>query len=84
MRRKFKRVVEVAKREKLRIMIYKPAVTRVDEWTRDEMGVGAAIAAGSHGEKGKRADFVERVRIRKKEVIREVYDEKKKERVGDV
>lgn len=29
-----------------------PAVTRVDEWTRAETGVGAAIAAGSHLENG--------------------------------
>jgi len=24
----------------------------VDEWTRDETGVGAAMAAGNHAEKG--------------------------------
>lgn len=29
-----------------------PAVTRVEEWTRAEIGVGAAIAAGSQAEKG--------------------------------
>lgn len=29
-----------------------PAVTRVDEWTSADTGVGAAIAAGSHLEKG--------------------------------
>lgn len=29
-----------------------PAVTRVEEWTRAETGVGAAIAAGSHDENG--------------------------------
>lgn len=29
-----------------------PAVTRVDEWTNAETGVGAAIAAGSHLENG--------------------------------
>jgi hypothetical protein len=29
-----------------------PAVTKVDECTREETGVGAAIAAGSHDEKG--------------------------------
>jgi len=27
-------------------------VTRVEEWTREEMGVGAAIASGSQDEKG--------------------------------
>jgi len=29
-----------------------PAVTRVEEWTNEETGVGAAIAKGSHLEKG--------------------------------
>lgn len=27
-------------------------MTNVDEWTNDDTGVGAAIAAGSHAEKG--------------------------------
>lgn len=35
-----------------RIMIKTPAVTRVEECTKAETGVGAAIAAGSHAEKG--------------------------------
>ena len=35
-----------------RNMRYTPAVTRVDEWTKEETGVGAAIAAGSQAEKG--------------------------------
>ena len=35
-----------------------PAVTRVDECTRADTGVGAAIAAGSHLEKGIWALFV--------------------------
>lgn len=30
----------------------KPAVTRVEECTKDETGVGADMAAGSQGEKG--------------------------------
>jgi hypothetical protein len=29
-----------------------PAVTRVEEWTKAETGVGAAIAAGNQAEKG--------------------------------
>lgn len=29
-----------------------PAVTKVDEWTRDDTGVGAAIAAGSQALNG--------------------------------
>lgn len=31
---------------------YKPAVTRVEEWTNAEIGVGAAIAKGNQGENG--------------------------------
>lgn len=38
-----------------------PAVTNVDEWTREETGVGAAIAAGSHDEKGTCALLVMKV-----------------------
>lgn len=38
-----------------------PAVTNVEEWTRDETGVGAAIAAGNHEEKGICALFVIKV-----------------------
>jgi hypothetical protein len=40
-----------------RISRYTPAVTRVDEWTSAEIGVGAAIAAGSQAEKGNWALF---------------------------
>ena len=32
--------------------IYTPAVTRVEEWTSEETGVGAIIAAGNQEEKG--------------------------------
>ena len=35
-----------------------PAVTRVDEWTKDETGVGAAIASGNHLTQGNIALFV--------------------------
>jgi len=35
-----------------RIKTYTPAVTRVEECTSEETGVGAAIAAGSQDEKG--------------------------------
>lgn len=38
----------------------RPAVTNVEEWTKEEIGVGAAIAAGSQGENGKSADLVDR------------------------
>jgi len=41
-------------------------VTRVEEWTRAEIGVGAAIAIGSQGEKGKIALFVMKVSIKKR------------------
>lgn len=43
---------------KNRIKMKTPAVTNVDEWTSAETGVGAAIAAGSHLEKGIWALFV--------------------------
>ena len=35
-----------------RTMIYTPAVTRVEECTSDDTGVGAAIAAGNQDENG--------------------------------
>jgi hypothetical protein len=35
-----------------RISTYTPAVTRVDEWTRADTGVGAAIAAGNQEQNG--------------------------------
>ena len=41
-------------------------MTRVEEWTRAEIGVGAAIAIGSQGEKGKIALFVMKVSIKKR------------------
>lgn len=31
---------------------YTPAVTNVEEWTKEDTGVGAAIAAGNQAEKG--------------------------------
>ena len=34
-----------------------PAVTKVEEWTKAEIGVGAAIAAGNQAEKGNWALF---------------------------
>ena len=36
----------------IRINKYTPAVTKVDEWTKADTGVGAAIAAGNQAEKG--------------------------------
>lgn len=40
-----------------------PAVTRVEECTNEETGVGAAMAAGNHEEKGICALFVIKVTI---------------------
>ncbi len=40
-----------------------PAVTRVEEWTKEETGVGAAIAAGNQDEKGTWALLVIKVNI---------------------
>lgn len=60
-------IVEIAKRNVLdltsrvsenRINRYTPAVTSVEEWTRADTGVGAAIAAGSQAENGTWALFV--------------------------
>lgn len=47
-----------------------PAVTNVDEWTRAEIGVGAAIAIGNHAEKGNCALFehlaiINKIKIKK-------------------
>jgi len=42
-----------------------PAVTSVDEWTKEEIGVGAAIAAGSQFLKGNWALLVNLPRIKK-------------------
>lgn len=42
----------------------RPEVTRVEEWTKAEIGVGAAIAKGNQGEKGKMADLVINVKIK--------------------
>ena len=47
---------------------YKPEVTKVEECTNAEMGVGAAIAIGSQGEKGKIALLVMNVRTRKQTI----------------
>ena len=47
-----------------------PAVTRVDEWTSAETGVGAAMAAGSQLEKGTCALLVIAATIIKRMTIR--------------
>ena len=43
----------------IRISRYTPAVTKVEEWTNADTGVGAAIAAGNHAENGICALFVQ-------------------------
>jgi len=43
---------ELEKTKFKRTIKYTPAVTRVEEWTSAETGVGAAIAAGNQAEKG--------------------------------
>lgn len=50
----------------LLIIRNKPAVTKVEECTREEIGVGAAIAAGSQGEKGNKADLVDKVKNKRR------------------
>lgn len=49
---------QVARNGKKRIIKKIPAVTKVEECTSADTGVGAAIAAGSHAEKGIWALFV--------------------------
>lgn len=46
-----------------------PAVTRVEEWTSEETGVGAAIANGSHLEKGSCALLVNLANTKIKGVV---------------
>lgn len=52
-----------------RINKYTPAVTRVDEWTKAETGVGAAIAAGNQEENGICALFVIAANTTRKVII---------------
>jgi len=51
-----------------RMRSQRPAVTRVEECTRAETGVGADMAIGNQAEKGKRADLVIDV-IKTKKII---------------
>lgn len=44
--------------DEIRIIKYTPAVTKVDEWTKAEIGVGADIAIGNQAENGNCALFV--------------------------
>lgn len=53
-----------------------PAVTRVEEWTRAETGVGAAIAAGSQLENGIWALFVIAARVKRETVVVVIGDER--------
>jgi hypothetical protein len=46
------KILKVLRNGKNRIRRKIPAVTRVEEWTKAETGVGAAIAAGSQAENG--------------------------------
>lgn len=46
-----------------------PAVTKVEEWTKAEMGVGAAMAIGNQAEKGNWALFEQAAIINKISVI---------------
>lgn len=57
-RRLGQKKLDFLKKGKKRIKRKTPAVTRVEEWTSAETGVGAAIAAGSQLEKGICALFV--------------------------
>jgi len=56
---------------------YTPAVTRVEEWTNAETGVGAAIAAGSQLENGIWALLVIAANIIRRGVRAVVFDKNK-------
>lgn len=65
-RRREENKEDITRKGKNRMRRNTPAVTRVEEWTRAETGVGAAIAAGSQLENGSWALFVmaaRRIRI---------------------
>jgi hypothetical protein len=51
-----------------------PAVTRVEEWTKAETGVGAAIAAGNQLEKGICALLVMAATIMDRVIIPEKFE----------
>ena len=55
----------------------------MDEWTRAEIGVGAAIAMGSQEEKGKIADLVINAMRRRKRRRRGTGEEEKGVRVAE-
>lgn len=59
-------------KENMRSIRNTPAVTRVDEWTKAEIGVGAAIAIGSQAENGNCALF-EHAAIIKSNMVRFIY-----------
>ena len=63
------RILEVFKIGINRIIRNTPAVTNVDECTRADTGVGAAIAAGSHAEKGICALLVKALKIINKIIV---------------
>lgn len=52
-------------------------MTKVEEWTKEDTGVGAAIAAGSQEEKGTWALLVERPKKIKSMATKEELDRKK-------
>lgn len=49
-------------------------MTKVEEWTKADTGVGATIAIGSQGEKGKRALLVKAAIITPKPIKPEVQE----------
>jgi hypothetical protein len=52
-----------------RINKYTPAVTKVEEWTNADTGVGAAMAAGNQAEKGICALLVMAAKITKVVIV---------------
>lgn len=58
-------------------------MTRVEEWTREEMGVGAAIASGSQEEKGYKALLVIKDKVISNAVNSVKENELKKKKEGE-
>lgn len=65
-------IVEGWLNENIRNIRNTPAVTKVDEWTKAEIGVGAAIAIGSQAENGNCALF-EHAAIIKSDRVKVIY-----------
>lgn len=62
--------LKIRNTSKNRIVKKIPAVTNVEEWTKEDTGVGAAIAAGNQEEKGTCALLVIKAKNIKKKIVK--------------